>query len=350
MQNRLENMTKFRLFWPLAALAMMVLFNIIFVPDFLHIEMKNGILFGRIIDIFNRGAPLMLMAIGMTLVIATGGIDISVGSVAAISGAVACMLIGRNAEGTASNPMWLAIALALLVTVATGLWNGLLVAKLGIQPVIATLVLFVAGRGIAQLITAGQIAKINYKPYEWIGTFVPGIPLPFSIIIAAAVLIIVLIVLKKTALGLFIEAVGINPQASRFTGINVIKIKMLVYTFSGLCAGIAGLIITSMIRGADANNAGDGMEMDAILAVAMGGTMITGGKFSIGASVTGALMVQSITTTMYAIGISSHVLPLVKAVVVILICLLQSETFRRKVAGLVVMKRGGERENTAIKL
>ncbi|MCX7710335.1 MAG: ABC transporter permease [Clostridia bacterium] len=350
MQNRLKNITKSRLFWPLMALALMIVFNIIFVDDFLKIEIKDGNLFGRIIDIINRAAPLMLMAIGMTLVIATGGTDLSVGSVAAISGALVCSLIGGDFKGVAQHPFAVAILAALAVSLLAGAWNGFLVGKLGIQPVVATLILFVAGRGIAQLITEGQIITVYYKPFAFLGGFAPGIPIPFSIIIVAIVLTIVLLVLKKTALGLFIESVGVNATSSRFTGISVTKIKFLVYTFSGLCAGIAGLIISSMIRAADANNAGLMSEMDAILAVAIGGTSMAGGRFSIGASMIGALIVQSITTTLYAVGVSAQVLPLIKAIVVIAICLVQAEEFRRKAFGIFAKKGGVQNEKAAAKL
>lgn len=346
MQSKLKNITKSRMFWPLVILAIMIVFNIIFVNDFLKIEVKNGELFGRIIDIINRSAPLMLMSIGMTMVIATGGTDLSVGSVAAISGALVCSVIGGDFKGAAQHPFFIAILIALFVSMLCGLWNGLLVGKLGIQPVVATLILYVAGRGIAQLITNGQILTVYYKPFAYLGGFAPGIPIPFSIIIVAVVLTIVMLILKKTALGLFIESVGVNPVSSKFTGISVTKIKILVYTFSGLCAGIAGLIISSMIRAADANNAGLMYEMDAILSVAIGGTSMAGGRFSIGASMIGALIVQSITTTLYAVGIPAQVLPLIKAIVVIAICLVQSEEFRRKVFGLF-MKRGGTQNEKA---
>lgn len=354
MRNRLENrfkeITKSRLFWPMMALLLVVVFNIIFVDDFLKIEIKDGNLYGRIIDIINRAGPLMILAIGMTLVIATGGIDISVGSVCAISGAVVTAIIGGNVNGIPNYPFAIAIISALLVTMVTGAWNGFLVAKLGIQPIVATLILYVAGRGIAQLITEGQIITVYYKPFSYIGGFVPGIPIPFSIIIVTAMLLIVMIVIKKTALGLFIESVGVNSLASKFTGINVVKIKFMVYTFCGFCAGVAGLILSSMIRAADANNAGLGLELDAILAVALGGTLLSGGRFSIATSMIGALVVQSLTTTMYAVGVSPEVLPLIKSIVVIFMCLLQSDEFRKKMVSLFTKSRRRlQHEKTAVR-
>lgn len=352
MSSKLKNITKSRLFWPFMILLLMVIFNIVFVKDFLSINIVDGCFYGRIIDIINRAAPLMIMALGMTLVIATGGsgVDISVGSVAAISGAVVCAMIGGDFNGELAHPFIVCIIVALLVTVLTGMWNGFLVAKLGIQPVVATLILFVAGRGIAQLITDGQIITVYYKPFSYIGSFVPGIPIPFSIIIAAVLFVIVSLLVRKTALGLFIESMGVNSKASRITGIKVTRIKFLAYTFCGLCAGIAGLILSSMIRAADANNAGLLMEMDAILAFAIGGNSMNGGKFSIGASMIGALIVQSITTTLYAVGVSAQVLPLIKAIVVVIICLIQSEVLQNKLISLFSVKGGLQNEKATAKL
>lgn len=127
---------------------------------------------------------------------------------------------------------------------------------------------------------------------------------------------------------MFIQSVGINPTASRYAGINVALIIFLVYAFSGFCAGVSGLIESSLIRAADANNAGLNMEMDAILAVALGGTLLSGGKFYIGGSIIGAITIQTLTTTMYAMGVASDQLPVVKAIVVIILCLIQSKHFR----------------------
>ncbi len=350
MRDKLKSLTRARLFWPLAALALVLLFNILFVDDFLKLELRDGNLYGRLIDIVNRASSLMVLAIGMTLVIATGGIDISVGSVCAIAGAVCTSIIGGDVQGVSQNPFALAILAALLVTVVTGAWNGFLVARLGIQPVVATLILLVAGRGIAQLITEGQIITVYYKPFSYIGGFVPGLPIPFSIVIVAAVFTAAMLALKKTALGLFIESAGVNSTASRYTGIDVVKIKFIVYSFCGLCAGIAGLILSSMIKAADSNNAGLFIELDAILAVALGGTSLNGGRFSIGASMIGALIIQSITTSMYALGVSPEVLPVIKAMVVIAICLIQSEEFRRKAGGLFTRRGGMRNEKAAAKL
>ena len=324
-----KSFTSSSLFLPVVALSVLVIFNAIFVDGFFSIQItEDGRLFGRIIDILNRSSSLIILSLGMTLVIATSGIDISVGAVVAISAAVVCTLIGGRGDGVAETPMFLAILAAVGIGVLCGLWNGLLVAKFKIQAVVATLILMTAGRGIAQLMTEGQIITVYYKPFAYISGVIPGMPLPTNIFIALAMVLLVVIVMKKTSIGLFVQSVGINATAAKHVGINVTMVLFLVYAFSGFCAGVSGLIESSFIRAADANNAGLNMEMDAILAVALGGTLLSGGKFYLGGSVIGAITIQTLTTTMYAMGISADQLPVVKAIAVIIICLIQSNKAR----------------------
>ena len=194
-----------------------------------------------------------------------------------------------------------------------GLWNGLLVARVGkIQPMVATLILMVAGRGIAQLITNGQIVTIYYQPFFFIGNgFLFGVP--FSLYIVVAVLTALLLLTRRTALGVFIEAVGVNPTASRFSGLRSRAIIFWVYAFCGLSAGVAGLIISSNVKSADGNNAGLLLELDAILAVTLGGTSLAGGRFSIVGSIIGALIIQTLTYTIYSVGVPPEVNLVVKA-------------------------------------
>lgn len=356
IQSIWNRFTSSRLCWPLAALFFVLLFNFFFTKDFFTIEMKDGHFYGVTIDILNRAAPLMLLAIGMTLVIATKGIDISVGSMIAISGAVVASLIGGKLEyvdGVKTLvtlvPMPVAIFTALLVTTLLGMWNGLLISKVGIQPIVATLILLVAGRGIAQLITQGQIITVYYKPFQFIGTgYIFG--LPFSLFIVGLVFGITFYAVRKTALGMFIESIGINAVASRFAGINVSKYIFSAYAFSGLCAGLAGLIICSNVSSADGNNAGLFIELDAILAVSLGGNSLDGGRFSLVGSLIGALVIQSITTTIYALGVPPEITLVVKSVVVIVICLLQSANFREIVFSKWAQKRGIPGEKNAAKL
>ncbi len=331
--NALQKFKSSSIFLPLVALAILVIFNIIFVPGFLDVEItQDGRLYGRIFDILNRSSSLIILSLGMTFVIATAGIDISVGAVVAISGAVCCSIIGGRGDGVAENPMIVAMIAGICVGTICGAWNGFLVSKIKIQPMVVTLILMVAGRGIAQLITEGQIITVYYEPFRYIGGNIPGNIIPSPIIIAILMIALVLLILKKTSLGLFIQSVGINPTASKYAGINVTLIIFLVYAFSGFCAGVSGLIESSLIRAADANNAGLNMEMDAILAVALGGTLLSGGKFYLGGSIIGAITIQTLTTTMYAIGVASDQLPVVKAIVVIILCLIQSKRFQEMFA------------------
>lgn len=335
------------LWWPLLTLALILSVNASLNPGFWMLQWRDGHLYGSLIDILNRAAPLMLVSMGMTLVIATRGIDISVGAVVAISASVAALMIGGTlviSNGVPTHvsrfPMPLAILCALLVALACGLWNGLLVAKIGLQPIIATLILMVAGRGIAQLVTGGQIVTVYYAPYFVIGNgFLWG--LPFALFIAAGVFVAVHLALTRTALGLFIQAIGINPAAARLAGVRERLITVCVYAFCGLTAGVAGLIISSNVKSADGNNAGALMELDAILAVTLGGTLLTGGRFSLGGSLLGALIIQTLTSTIYSIGVPPEINLVVKAAVVFVVMLLQSAEFRRAVRGWLVRPAPG---------
>ena len=263
----------------------------------------------------------------MTLVIATRGIDLSVGAIVAIAGAVACTyLAGSPDEGSASRAI-VAMTMAVGVCLLLGLWNGFLIAVLGIQPIIATLVLMTAGRGLAMLITDGQIITVNNALFKKVGAgFVLG--LPVAILIAMAVFAVTAVLTRRTALGMLIESVGINPAASRLAGVRARTITWTVYVFIAFCAGIAGLMIASNTSAADANNAGLFIELDAILAVVIGGTSLAGGRFSLTGTLIGAMFIQTLATTIPTIGIPSETNYLFKAVVVILVCLLQSPKAR----------------------
>jgi simple sugar transport system permease protein len=327
-----------RLFWPVATLVLLLALNAVANPAFVRITLRDGHLYGSLVDILKDAAPLALVALGMTLVIATRGIDISVGAVVAIAGGVAAWMIGGSLvihDGVATHvsrfPMPVAIVAALGVAMLCGAWNGALVAGVGMQPIIATLVLMVAGRGIAQLITNGQIITVYYAPYFFVGNgYVFG--LPFPSLLAAAVFVALMLLVRRTALGLFIEAVGINPAAAHLAGLPARRITFWAYVFCGLCAGIAGLIVSSTVKSADGNNAGLLMELDAILAVTLGGTSLTGGRFSLAGSVLGALVIQTLTYAIYSVGVPPEVNLVVKAAVVFAVMLLQSPEFRRVVA------------------
>jgi simple sugar transport system permease protein len=299
------------------ALAAVLLVNWMLFPGFFTITWQDGRLFGSLIDVLNRGAPVAILAIGMTAVIATKGVDLSVGAVMAIAGAVAASMV------VAGWPAGLAVLAALAVGLVCGLWNGVLVTVLQIQPIIATLVLMVAGRGLAQLVTEGSIVTFSDPLLIFIGTgSVLGLPTP--VVIALSLMLCATLLVRRTALGLLIEAVGVNRSAARFAGIRASALLLLVYAFAGLCAAIAGLIVAGDIRGADANNAGLWLELDAILAVVIGGTSLLGGRFSIPMSVVGAMIIQAMNTGILISGFSPEFNLVVKSGVIIVILVLQS--------------------------
>ncbi|MDH6233973.1 ribose/xylose/arabinose/galactoside ABC-type transport system permease subunit [Mesorhizobium soli] len=298
-------------------LAMILFFNWLAFPGFFDLRIQDGRLFGSLVDVLNRGAPVAILAVGMTAVIASKGVDLSVGAVMAMAGAVAATMT------VSGHPLLVVLLSALAVGVACGLLNGLLVAVLELQPIVATLILMVAGRGIAQLITKGVIVTFNDPGLIFVGTgsFL-GLPMP--VILAAALAIFAVAVVRRTALGLLIESTGVNRSASTYAGINSRLLMVMIYAFSGFCAALAGVIAAADIRGADANNAGLWLELDAILAVVIGGTSLLGGRFSILMSVLGAIIIQAMNTGILTSGFPPEYNLVVKACVIIMILLAQS--------------------------
>ncbi|RRO03009.1 galactofuranose ABC transporter, ATP-binding protein YtfT [Pectobacterium aquaticum] len=313
----------------LLALVAILLIDSMVAPNFFSLHIQDGRLFGSLIDILNRGAPVALLALGMTLVIATGGIDLSVGAVMAIAGATAATLTA------AGHPLPSVLLIALLVGALCGLWNGFLVAVLQIQPIVATLMLMVAGRGIAQLITEGQIITFDNAGLAKLGSGTLFY-LPMPVIIACVMLLALWILTRKTALGLFIESVGINLRSARNAGVSTKLVLIAAYVICGVCAAVAGVIVTADIRGADANNAGLWLELDAILAVVIGGGSLLGGRFNLLLSVVGALIIQSMNTGILLSGYRPEFNLVLKALVVLLVLVMQSprislhHLFRRK--------------------
>src|SRR4051794_33036455 len=271
MTARLAGLRQHRLFWPAAMLGALLLGNLIFTHHFFRIQVRGGHLYGSVIDILRLSAPLILVGLGMTLVIATKGIDLSVGAVVAIGGAVACLWISKQSDENGVGGVLVACGLTLVAGLICGLWNGLLVARIGIQPIIATLILMVGGRGIAQLITDGQILTVNSSPFSLIGGGY-WLGVPFSILVALAVFALSALLVRRSALGLLLEAVGGNAEASRLAGIRSRRLVWLVYAYCAVTAGVAGLMISSNVNSADGNGAGQFIELDAILAVVIGGT------------------------------------------------------------------------------
>ncbi|MCK1348933.1 MULTISPECIES: ABC transporter permease [Bradyrhizobium] len=285
-------------------------------PQFFDLRLQDGRLFGSLVDVLNRGTPVALLSLGMVLVIATRGIDLSVGAVMAISGAIAASLADTHSPAVV-------LAAALGAGLICGLWNGFLVAVLGMQPIVATLILMVAGRGIAQLITEGRIVTFSSPDLVSLGNgSILGLPVPVAI--ALGMLILTGAVVRGSALGLLIEATGGNARASELAGVGTRAMILAVYVWCGVCAALAGVIAAADIMGADANNAGLWLELDAILAVVIGGTSLFGGRFSLVLAVLGALIIQTMNTGILLSGYPPEFNLLVKAVVVLAVLLLQS--------------------------
>ncbi|MDR1266521.1 MAG: ABC transporter permease [Propionibacteriaceae bacterium] len=349
ISDALGRVVRSRLFFPLVCLALVLLLNVIVTMSttgspgpFFQITLTNGALNGPLITILNRSSELVILAVGMTLVVScSAGTDISVGAVMALSGAVSIWALGFGQ--LAQNdyhvkeyvvPYAVGLLVALAVGAVCGAWNGFLVSRLKIQPMVATLILYTGGRGAAKVFADGQIDKVDVANYKWLGNFIQDsqgnnlVPIPTAIFIAAAVVVATALVLRHTALGMNIQSVGINSRASRIVGLKSARIILLAYAFCGVCAAVAGIIATSRIGGIDANNCGKMLELDAILAVALGGNSLAGGKFSLTGSVIGAVTIQALTTVLYSINVSADQLPLYKAIVVVIIVILQSPQLR----------------------
>ncbi|WP_033151696.1 ABC transporter permease [Pseudobutyrivibrio ruminis] len=341
MEN-FKKLTKQPLFLPIFCMILVLLINLIKSPAFFSIKIQDGVLFGRLIDILNRGSEIAILAVGQTLVVAvSAGTDISVGSVMSLSACSCCMLLagyGNNSVNELMVPMGVGMLFGVLMGGVCGAMNGALVSKLKIQPMVATLILYTAARAIGLLLCNNQITYIRYEPYKYLGNFLPGCPIPTPVFVAALVILIVTILLKKTALGLYIQSVGINSRAARISGINSDVICFICYLVCGICAGIAGIVASSRIYSADSNNIGLNYELDAILAVALGGNSLGGGKFNLAGSIIGAYTIQAITTTLLAMGVSTDKAPVFKAIIVIIIVVVQAPAFKAYMAARKAQK------------
>ncbi len=358
--RKLKKITQMRLFLPVFCMFLVLCINMVYDAvqgndfySFFKITMTNGLLNGRIINILNRGSEVAILAIGMTLVVsASAGTDISVGSVMSLCASFCCMLVagfGVSSVGSAEEfamPLIVGLIGALLMGCLCGAFNGSLVAYLNIQPMVATLILWSAARAIGLLLCNNLIVYIRVPEFGVFGGYLGPIPTP--ILIAAVCVAIISLVLKKTALGMYIQSVGINKKASRIAGLNSKRIIFLCYVICGLCAGIAGIVASSRITSADSNNIGLDMEMDAILAVALGGNSLGGGKFNLAGSIIGAYTIQAITTTMYNMGVSTAVNPVFKAIIVIAIVAIQAPPVKAWMQKLTAARKAGRKEVASV--
>lgn len=341
--SKLKALVRHQIFIPVAALLLLVIFNLIADPGFFKITMEqnsNGdpVLSGSIITILNNASELVILAIGMTLVTAaSGGQDISVGANIAIAGSVMLRVLCGNAgvrPETMQAPIIVAFLAGCIVSMIFGAFNGTLVAYFKIQPMVATLILYTAGRSIAAWINNNQLPIINDVSFGYFGKFIPGIPIPTPVFIAAACVLVIMLVLKFTTLGLYTQSVGINSNASRLNGINPAFVKFLTYVLLGLCVAVAALIKVSRISSINYSVIAKDIEMDAILAVALGGNALGGGKFNMWGSILGAYVIQFLTTTLYRFNVASDALPAYKAVVVILLVVMSAPKVRDKMTKL----------------
>ena len=331
-----------QIFIPIAALFILAVFNFIVDPSFFKITLghnSNGdpVLSGNIISIIDYGSELAILAIGMTLVTAASrGQDISVGAAIAISGSVILrVLCGTNSRpDELQAPIIVAFLVSCLVAMACGAFNGILVSVFKIQPMVATLILFTAGRSIAAWINNNELPVVNDRTFTFFGGYIPGIPIPTPFFIAILCFIVIFLVLKFTNLGLYVQSVGINEQTSRLNGLNPAFIKFITYVILGLCVAVAGLIKVSRLSTINYSVVAKDIEMDAILAVALGANSLGGGKFNISASILGAYVIQFLTTTLYKFEVQSDALPAYKAVVVILLVVLSAPIVREKIASV----------------
>lgn len=311
-----------RLLWPIAGLALLLLFNLVFDRSFFDITSRDGNLYGPTLTVLRLAVKVMLLSLGMTLVIATGGVDLSVGSVMAVVGALVASL-GTNQHW----PFVALIGVSVGVALVAGGFNGALISFAGLQPIIATLILMVLGRGVALSITGGLPVKVEDRGVLYMGSgFFAGIPVP--ILIVAVVFAVTAVACRKTATGLFIEAVGDNETASRFAGVHTRAVKFSAYIFCALCAALAALVSIGDVGRVEPDRLGQLLELDAITAVVVGGTALTGGRFTLVGSLIGALLVQTLTVTLIRQGMPSDVAPVPKALVIIIVCLLQSPKLR----------------------
>lgn len=336
MGKTLSKLLRRQIFIPIAALVLLAVFNLIVDPSFFKITLGynnagDPVLSGYLITVLDYGSELAILAIGMTLVTAaTGGQDISVGAAIAIAGSV----VLRVLCGTESRPEELqasiltAFLISCVVAMLFGAFNGVLVAYFKIQPMVATLILFTAGRSIAAWINNNELPIISEPSFGYFGGFIPGIPIPTPFFIAVICMIVIALVLRFTNLGLYTQAVGINENSSRLNGLNPQFIKFLTFAILGICVAVAALIKVSRISTINYSVIAKDIEMDAILAVALGGNALSGGKFNMAASILGAYVIQFLTTTLYKFNVQSDALPAYKAVVVIVLVVTSTPVVR----------------------
>ena len=335
---------------PLIAILLLVVFNLFRDISFFSVAFTTNnkgdlVLQGNLISILNGASELVILSMGMTLVTAaSGGQDISVGALAAIAGSVFVKVLKG---GSLTGPEVLVAFLACCaVAMLFGAFNGSLVSFFNIQPMIATLILFTCGRSIAYWINGGATPTVESPIINAIGSFIPGIPVPTPILIVIVMGVLFALVFRFTALGLYIQTVGINQGAARLNGINAVGIKLLSFVILGACCAVAGMIGVSRLGLINHETLLINIEMDAILAVAIGGNSLGGGKFKMLGSILGAYAIQALTITLYAMKVPSTDVKAYKAVVIIILVVMGSPVVK-DAAGKLWNKRKGTQSAAA---
>lgn len=349
MQNKtkismfFKGLVRQQLFIPVLALLILAVFNLIADPEFFKITLGynsvgNPVLSGYLITILDYGSEVAILAIGMTLVTAaSGGQDISVGAAIAIAGSVILRVLCGNPNEALEGlqaPIIVAFLVACIVAMLFGAFNGVLVAVFKIQPMVATLILYTAGRSIAAWINNNTLPIVTDETFTYIGGFIPGIPVPTPFFVALACMAVIALVMKFTNLRLYTQAVGINESSSKLNGLNPVFIKILSFVILGLCVAVVGLIKVSRLSTINYSVVAKDIEMDAILAVALGGNALSGGKFNMTASILGAYVIQFLTTTLYKFEVQADALPAYKAVVIIVLVIMSAPAVKEKLGSL----------------
>ena len=335
---------------PLVALAILVVFNLFRDLSFFSVGVKvnnsgNIVLAGNLISIIDSASELAIIAMGMTMVTAAcGGQDISVGAVGAIAGAAFVKVLQGVGSITAGSVL-LALLVCCLVTILFKLFNGTLVAVFRIQPMIATLILYSCGRSIAYWINGDATPQLNSPIISSLGMTIPGIPIPTPIFAVLLVGLLFALLFRFTGLRLYTQSVGINKGAARLNGIDPIAIQLLSFVLLGICVSIAGVVGVCRLGQLNHKTLLVDIEMDAILAVAIGGNNLGGGRFRLSGSILGAYIIQMLTTTLYAMKVNPVNVKTYKAIVIIIIVVAGSPVVKAKIAALMEKlrtKKGGE--------
>jgi ribose transport system permease protein len=291
-----------------AALGLLTIYNVVFTNHFNH--------YSSLETLMSQTPAVLIVSLGMLMVIGTGGIDLSVGATMAIAAAVLGIMVAATNRGGHNASLTLAIILALLAGLAVGIFNGVVIGVVGVQPIVATLSLLVAGRGIALVITNGHLLELFRPGLSKIGRG-QFAKVPYVMIIALVLLVLVTILMRRTTFGFRSVAIGGNLPASVLAGLPVRRTIITVYALCGVFAAIAGVLATARLRSADPSYVGLGLELNAITAVVVGGSALSGGKVRILGTFAGVVLMQLLTTTLTSHNIPSSATSMAQAIIIV---------------------------------